>query len=279
MIKLSHYGDVIRIDSARTIAGRGHYWSTAYLIDGLLVDTGCAYSADELIRILGNKQIVNIVNTHSHEDHIGANSVFQKRRKGLRIFAHPLALPVLDNPRKKQPLQLYRRVMWGWPKPSMGKSVEDGEVIETEGYAFQVISTPGHSPDHICLYEQKREWLFTGDLYVGGKDRALRKDYDIWQIIASLKRIAELPLKNIFPGCARVRDNPRKVITNKINYLEKMGNKVLELHRQGKSESAIARFLLGGPMLIEFLTSGHFTRRNLVRSYLGAEKPMDRQSK
>ena len=271
MIKLSQYGDVIRIDSARTIAGRGHYWSTAYLIDSLLIDTGCAHSAGELTSTLGSKEIVSIINTHTHEDHIGANGVLQKKRKGLEVFAHPLALPILENPREEQPLQLYRRLMWGWPTPSKGKPVEDGEVIETEGYAFQVIYTPGHSPDHICLYEQKQSWLFTGDLYVGGKDRALQEDNDIWQIIASLKRIAELPLKKLYPGCARVRDDPKETITNKIKYLEEMGDKVLELHRQGKSEKAIVRSLLGGPMWIELITSGHFARRNLVRSYLGTD--------
>ena len=271
MIKLSHFGDVIRIDSARTIAGRGHYWTTAYLIDGLLIDTGCAHSADELIRALASKEIVNIVNTHTHEDHIGANGELQKKYKGLEIFAHPLALPILENPREEQPLQLYRRVMWGWPKPSKGKPLEDGEVIETEKYALQVIYTPGHSQDHICLYEQKQGWLFTGDLYVGGKDRALREDSDIWQIIASLKRIAELPLRKLYPGCARVPDNPKEAITGKINYLEEMGSNVLGLHRQGKSEKAIVRSLLGGPMLIELITSGHFARRNLVRSYLDGE--------
>lgn len=268
MIKLSQYGEVIRIDSARTIAGRGHYWSTAYLIDGLLIDTGCAHSAGELINVLGSKEIVSIVNTHTHEDHIGANGELQTKHKSLEIFAHPLALPVLENPGEEQPLQLYRRVMWGWPKPSKGKPVENGEVIETKRYAFQVIYTPGHSPDHICLYEQKQGWLFTGDLYVGGKDRALGEGYDIWQIIASLKRIAQLPLTKLYPGCARVRDNPGETIAKKIKYLEEMGNKVLELHRQGKSEKAIVRSLLGAPMWIELITWGHFARRNLVRSYL-----------
>jgi glyoxylase-like metal-dependent hydrolase (beta-lactamase superfamily II) len=268
MIKLRQYGDVIRIDSARTIAGRGHYWTTAYLIDGLLIDTGCAHSAGELINALACKEIISIVNTHTHEDHIGANGELQKKRKGLEVFAHPLALPVLENPREKQPLKLYRQVMWGWPKPSKGRPVEDGEEIQTKNYTFKVVCTPGHSPDHICLYEQKQGWLFTGDLYVGGKDRALREDNDIWQIIASLKRIAELPLRKLYPGCARVRENPREAITNKIEYLEEMGSKVSELHRQGKSEKAIVRSLLGGPMLIELVTSGHFARRNLVRSYL-----------
>jgi glyoxylase-like metal-dependent hydrolase (beta-lactamase superfamily II) len=270
MLKISQYGEVVRIDSARTLGGRGYYWSTSYLVDGMLIDTGCAHSAGELIVALDSKHVVSIVNTHSHEDHIGANGVLQEKRKGLEIFAHPFALRVLENPKEAQPLQLYRRVMWGWPRPSKGNPVWNGEWIETGRYAFQVIYTPGHSPDHICLYEQKQGWLFSGDLFVGGKDRALRAGYDIWQIIASLKRVAELPLNVMYPGCARVRDNPGEALKNKIVYLEEMGSKVLQLNRQGLGEKEIVQSLFGGPMLIEFVTTGHFSRRHLVRSYLGA---------
>jgi glyoxylase-like metal-dependent hydrolase (beta-lactamase superfamily II) len=268
MLKFTQLDQLTRIDSARTIAGRGYYWSTAYLIDGLLVDTGCAHTAVELARALSGKHISQIINTHSHEDHIGANGLIQRQYDGLEIFAHPLALSVLENPRKEQPLHPYRRIMWGWPQPSFGQPVEDGAVIETKKYSLQVIYTPGHSPDHLCVCEPNRGWLFTGDLFVGGRDRALRKEYRIWEIITSLKRVAQLPLTKLFPGCARVRENPKQALTDKIEYLEETGEKVLELHQKGKSVSHIARTIFGGAMFIEVFTLGHFTRRALVESYL-----------
>jgi glyoxylase-like metal-dependent hydrolase (beta-lactamase superfamily II) len=68
-----------------------------------------------------------------------------------------------------------------------------------------VIPTPGHSPDHICLFEAQQGWLFSGDAYIGGKDRALRAGYDIHGIIASLKRLSELPVTTIFSGSGTVR--------------------------------------------------------------------------
>jgi len=268
MLRKSKFGEVTRFDSARTIAGRGRYWTTAYLVDGLLVDTGCAFSAGELAGAVRNEKLIGIFNTHSHEDHIGANGILQEGHQNLPIYAHPLALPVLKDPRATQPLQPYRRVMWGWPKPSIGQPVEDSELINTSSHDFQVIHTPGHSPDHCCLYEQQRGWLFTGDLFVGGKDRALRIDYDIWQIIASLKRVAELPLTTLFPGSARVRENPEKDLVEKIEYLEEIGGKVLDLHQQGLSARAIAKAIFGSPLMIEFITFGHFSRLGLVNSYL-----------
>lgn len=273
MLRTTKFEDVTRFDSARTVAGKGYYWTTAYRVGDLVIDTGCAYSADELAKALAGEHITHIVNSHSHEDHIGANGVLQNQHAGLKIFAHPLALPVLKDPRRTQPLQPYRRLFWGWPEPSEGQPVEDGQVIETGNYQFEVIYTPGHSPDHICLYEEARGWLFTGDLFVGGKDRALRVDYDIWQIIASLKKVATLSLTKLFPGSARVRDNPKQELSAKIDYLEKTGEKVLEMRKKGLSKKAIAKNVFGGPMWIEYVTLGHFTRAGLVNSYLKRDEP------
>jgi glyoxylase-like metal-dependent hydrolase (beta-lactamase superfamily II) len=268
MLTTSCFGSITRFDLARTIAGKGRYWTTAYLVDGLLIDSGCAHSARELLANLNGKQLTHLVNTHTHEDHIGANGPLQRVNSGLKILAHPLALSVLDDPREKQPLHPYRRLMWGRPEPSKGKRVADGDVIRTENFSFQVIFTPGHSSDHICLYEPKRGWLFSGDLFVGGKDRALSADADIWGVIHSLKKILEIPLTRLFPGSAKVRENPVSEIQEKVDYLEEMGGKVLELNRKGWNETEIARTVFGRVMFIEMFTLGHFSRRNLVRSYL-----------
>jgi glyoxylase-like metal-dependent hydrolase (beta-lactamase superfamily II) len=269
MLKITHYDEVTRFDLARTLFGRGRYWSSAYLVDGMLIDTGCAFSAPELADALADVPLARIVNTHAHEDHIGGNGPLQRQRDGLEILAHPLALPVLADPRTHQPLHLYRRVMWGWPEPSRAMPVSDGQVIETERHQFEVVYTPGHSPDHVCLYEARRGWLFTGDLFVGGQDRALRAGYDVWDIIASLKRIAALPASTLFPGSARVRHDPAQALADKIVHLETLGAQVLALHRQGKRVSEIVHALCGGPMTIEFVTLGDFSRRRLVLSYLG----------
>jgi glyoxylase-like metal-dependent hydrolase (beta-lactamase superfamily II) len=268
MLKVSSYDPITRIDLARTLAGRGRYWTTAFLVDDLLIDSGCAHSASELQSYLRDKALTQLVNTHTHEDHIGANGRIQRIKAGLKILAHPLALPVLSEPRARQLLHPYRRFMWGWPEPSKGEQVADGDVIRTDNFHFQVIYTPGHSPDHICLYEPECGWLFSGDLFVGGHDRALSADADIWGVIASLKKIANLPLTRLFPGSARVRENPQSELLEKVAYLEAMGERVLELYRKGENVNTIASVLFGSSMFIEVITLGHFSRKNLVRSYL-----------
>jgi len=268
MIQISQFGPVTRFDLARALPA-WRYWTTAYLVDGLLVDSGCAHCVGETLAALAGTPLAWIANTHTHEDHIGANGTLQSQKPGLEIYAHPQALPILADPHGKQPLQPYRRLFWGWPTPSIGKPVENGDVISTNQYQFQVIYTPGHSSDHICLYESNQGWLFSGDLFVGGQERALRAGTDIWQLIASLKRIAELPMSWLFPGSARVRQNPINEVNRKIAYLEKLGDEVVAHSDQGWNVERIARKLLGPPKQVELITMGHFSRRCLVLSYLG----------
>ncbi len=270
MLKTSSFGEVTRFDMSRTIAGRGRYWTSAYLLDKIMIDTGCVHTAGELEFALAGSQIDTIINTHSHEDHFGANANLQEHFPNVQVYSHPLAIQVLANPGLYQPLQPYRRLFWGQPQPTKAKPIDNGSVIETDNYNFQVIHTPGHSPDHLCLYEPNHRWLFTGDLYVGGKDRALRAGSDIWQVIESLKLISTYPIKQMFPNSARVPQEPTVQLQKKILYLEEMGARVLDLHQQGKEVGEIARIVFGGPMLIEMITLGHFSRRRLILSYLGA---------
>jgi glyoxylase-like metal-dependent hydrolase (beta-lactamase superfamily II) len=269
MIKRGNFEPVTRFDLARSLPGTFRYWTTAYLVGDTLIDSGCAHCAGELLESLAEKQLAQIINTHTHEDHIGANGILQDRNKGLKIRTHPKALAVLADPRHEQPLHPYRRIFWGWPDPSLAHAVTDGEIIESGAYRFQVIYTPGHSADHICLHEAERGWLFSGDLFVGGQERALRQGYDIWQIIQSLKKIAQLPLRCLFPGAARVRENPGDELHAKITYLEELGGQVLDLYHRGWDVPAITRKLCGAPMTIEWITLGHFSRKHLVLSYLG----------
>lgn len=278
MFRSIPFGEVTRFDMARDLPGGFRYWTTCYYVDGLLIDSGCAHCAPDLLRALADQPVERIVNTHTHEDHIGCNGRLQSRQPDLEILAHPLALPVLADPRHAQPLHLYRQVFWGWPTACRAQAVADGEMIESAQHSFQVIHTPGHSQDHLCLYEPEKGWLFSGDLFVGGKDRAIRQGSDIWGIIASLKRIAALPMAWLFAGSARVRQNPGgkenrfQELIDKIDYYEALGEEMLDLQRQGLSERQIVRRLCGGPMTVEWVTLGHFSRRWLARSYLATPR-------
>jgi glyoxylase-like metal-dependent hydrolase (beta-lactamase superfamily II) len=265
MLQVEQYGPIVKFCAARTFVGRSFYRTAAYWVDGLLIDTTCHFTATELLRVTAGLALEQIVNTHCHEDHIGANHALQMARS-VAIQAHPLALPILEHPRL-QYLQLYRRVFWGWPLPSQGSPI--GEWVETKQYRFQVMYTPGHSPNHICLFEPSQGWLFSGDAYIGGQDRTARPDYDVYAIITSLRKLAALPVKQLFPGSGTVRlHDPVADIQRKVTQLEELGSQVRRLHAEGLSVPAIQRQLLGPDPSIRYLTLGHFRAKYLVEAYL-----------
>ena len=86
--------DVVRLRSARQFAGRWAYYLTAaYWVDGLLIDTGCAHTAEQLASALDDVGIERVVKTHGHEDHIGANS-YGRAKYNCPVLAHSVALLV-----------------------------------------------------------------------------------------------------------------------------------------------------------------------------------------
>jgi glyoxylase-like metal-dependent hydrolase (beta-lactamase superfamily II) len=266
--KLTPAGDVVKLRVARGFFGRPAYFTAAYWIDGVLIDTGCAHTARQFVSTLRGWRVDRVANTHAHEDHIGANAAVQAAFR-CSIQAHPAALPILRDP-ARQPLQLYRRLFWGWPEPCEVESL--GEWVETPRHRLQVVHTPGHSPGHVCFFEPEQGWLFSGDAYIGGRDRALREGYDIHGILGSLKKLADLPVQAIMAGSGTVRWHGVEPLLDKIAYLEELGERIRHLHDQGLSPRRIRRRVLGPELPIAYVTLGHFSGRHLVDSYLNGFK-------
>lgn len=273
MLNIKRYGEVTRIEMARSILGRGWYRTAAYLVGRTLIDSGPAHTSEELVRFLTDVPIDQILNTHAHEDHFGANGPLQRERERISIYAHPEAIPILENPAEEQPLQLYRQIMWGWPEPCQAQPVGEGDTVRDGDLHWETLHTPGHTDHHLCFYEPDHGWLFSGDLFIGGRDRALGAGNDVWQIMDSLRRLAGLPARTLYPGAARVRTDPHGALQGRIRILEDLADQILTLHQKGWDEDRIARKVSGGPMLIELFTGGHFSRRHLVRSFLRRLEP------
>ena len=74
------------------------------------------------------------------------------------------------------------------------------ERINLGGRTVEILHTPGHAPGHMCFWEEKKSYLFTGDLVYKGTLTAWFPSTDPEAYLESLETVAELSAKRIFPA-------------------------------------------------------------------------------
>lgn len=115
--------------------------------------------------------------------------------------------------------------------------VNDGDVLNVGEYSFKLIHTPGHTPGHMCLYDEKKQVLFSGDHILGDITPVITIDLNhkspLTKYLRSLKLIKQLPIKHIFTAHRRKISDPYKRISE------------LEEHHMRRLEQVIS-ILKGG---------------------------------
>lgn len=263
MLQATQIDAVTRYKMARTVLGRDLYHVAAYFVDGLLIDTGFSYLAEQFYQEIKNKNVQQVVNTHHHEDHVGANYLVEQRR-GLKALVHPLARPLIEKPPKK--LKRYRDLVWGVPQPAHPEAI--GAKISTAKHSFEVMHLPGHSHDHIGLYEPQQGWLFSGDLFLSVKVRVLRFDEDLMALMDSLRQVTALPLSRLFCGSGKVLDNPVVILKQKLAFYEELEQRIALLHQTGWEAEKIRDTVLGKEGVWPWMSQGEFSKLNLVKAFL-----------
>ncbi|RLG23976.1 MBL fold metallo-hydrolase [Methanosarcinales archaeon] len=127
------------------------YTSNVYLITGTwnaiddlntLVDVGRDPSVIEKINNastgVGKKRVEQVVLTHSHYDHASLLPQIIETFKP-EVYAYSSSLEGVDH------------------------LLKDGDMLKLGDRIFEIIYTPGHSSDSICLYCEEERVLFAGD--------------------------------------------------------------------------------------------------------------------
>jgi len=176
----------------------------SYLIVGekqaLLFDTGMGISDIHKV-ISGLTQLPTIVlNSHTHNDHVGGNWQFETvygmdtdftrtNAKGSRQDAQDELGPGMicgDLP-KGFDSKAYATRPW-----RISRFLHDHDKIDLGGRTLEVLSTPGHTPDAISLFDRARGLLFTGDTYYPAPIWLYRPETNLDDYVASVKRLAAL---------------------------------------------------------------------------------------
>lgn len=280
MIQIEEHGPVIAIRMARAFLGKPLAWATAYWVDGLLIDTGPACAARDLLRALHNRPVTQIAITHTHEDNIGGLASLRAAYPQARVYASAYALPTLAHPDRLR-LQWYRRLAWGLPQPVRDAIALDavGNTLQTAAYTLRAVETPGHTPDHVSFYEPGQRWVFCGDAFTPGRIRTWPREADLFGVVSSLRTLADLRPERLFPSGAAVRRTPLPEIHAQIGLYIRLARDVARLEAAGLSTEAIAQELFAGEPRSPAWTEHHLTVANLIealRSYNALVEPYPR---
>ena len=120
-------GDWNRIDDINTIIDPG--------TDDFIID-----EIERLSTGFGKIPVAQVILTHNHFDHAGAVKAI-KERYNARVLA-------------------FSEGAW------VDELLSDGEFIKVGDDILEVLHTPGHSSDSICLYAPSEKVLFSGDTQV-----------------------------------------------------------------------------------------------------------------
>lgn len=262
-------GEVIQLLVNIEFEGQTAYTMALYYVDGLLIDTGPLSQRRELTPFLDDLAVDAVINTHHHEDHIGNNPFFEER--GIPIFAHPSAVPLIRDTSLWTPqLLYYQRLFFDLPPSSNCRAA--GDYISGRRYRFRVIHTPGHSPDHIALFEEQNGWLFTGDLFRSVKVTHLRKNEDYDATLASLENLMNCDFHTIFCSGGKVYEPGRVKLREKIQWSKTLQADALRLSDEGWDDTAIRDQLLGAENMMAQFTEGDYSKLNMIQAVLNSKK-------
>jgi hydroxyacylglutathione hydrolase len=132
-------------------------------------------------------KVTAVVETHVHADHLSC----------ARELAHQTGVPLFLGP--------------GAEATYAFSPLQDGQVIEVGNRRIEVMHTPGHTPEHVCLWVDKwfaltGDTLFVGDvgrvdLSHGDDGRVLPVPRRAEQLYDSLQRLLALPdWTEVYPG-------------------------------------------------------------------------------
>lgn len=251
-----------RVRLGRSVAGRPLYTVCVFEVGDSLVDSGPPAAAAELLAWARDRGIHRIVHTHHHEDHVGGDALLA-RELGVAVLAGAETAELLAQGYR---VPLYRRIVWGQPRTVPARPLP--AVYEAGGLRLQAIPTPGHSDDHIALWEPTRRWLFSGDLFVARRVRYLRRDENAWQVLASLRRLRDLRPEAMFCAHAGWVSEPGTALTARIAFWEGLADQALAANRAGLALPRIRRRLLGREGLMTLLSGGDFSKQNLIASLI-----------
>jgi glyoxylase-like metal-dependent hydrolase (beta-lactamase superfamily II) len=184
----------------------------SYLILGekraLLLDTGMGISDIQKLVDGLTKLPVSVINSHTHNDHVGDNWRFSMIYGMDTAFTRQSAKGSSEDSQAEiAPDMLCGALPKGFDAKSYSVKpfhitewIHGGGKIDLGGRVLEVIPTPGHTPDSVALWDAHNGLLFTGDMYYAGPIYLFRSETDLDAYEASIAKMAALGAKLLLPA-------------------------------------------------------------------------------
>jgi glyoxylase-like metal-dependent hydrolase (beta-lactamase superfamily II) len=186
----------------------------SYLIIGgdkaVLFDTGMGISNIQPVVAGLTRLPVSVVNSHTHNDHVGDNWRFGDVYGMDTDFTRTNSRGSKDDAQAElAPDEICGALPAGFDAKAYSTKpfhithwLHDGDEIDLGGRTLKVIATPGHTPDSIALLDQQNGLLFTGDTFYLGPIYLYRPETDLDAYVASVRKLAAMAphLKLLLPA-------------------------------------------------------------------------------
>ncbi|MGA2781356.1 MAG: MBL fold metallo-hydrolase [Smithella sp.] len=192
----------------------------------LIIDTGfnrsvCFEAMQEGLRSLDiDLSKTDFMLTHMHSDHTGLvsrlateTSIVYFSRIDAKVFdKHINWQPMIDYAVSNgfqleelvKALESHPGIKYSPKKIPEFSLIDDGNIINIGDYRLKCLLTPGHTEGHICLYEEKKQILFSGDHVLYDITPHIESwSYEVNSLknyLESLERIRNLPVNIVLPG-------------------------------------------------------------------------------
>jgi glyoxylase-like metal-dependent hydrolase (beta-lactamase superfamily II) len=179
---------------------------------------------------LDGAALSQVIVTHGHTDHASGVTALAARFPRVRFLKMPW--PERDG---------------RWPAP--WESLGDGSVVPAGDDTLSAIHTPGHAPDHLCLWHPQSRTLFCGDLAQKGTTIYIPTNLqgDLVAYLASLERVLALRPALLLPAHGPVIDDAETLLRNYIEHRREREEQIVALLRDGQSspDAMVARMYRG----------------------------------
>lgn len=257
MLTVERHDDVTRV---RMTSWRGRlvgYDVSAYVVRHVLVDTGFPHVARDFAHFLDEnlQTIRGVIVTHWHEDHAGNAALVAARGLPVAISARTRA----QLAESAASIRFYRRFVWGVAAP-----VQSVSQFATD--ALRTIHTPGHTTDHQVVWDEERETLFSGDLFLGVKVRATFPDENPRQLVITLRDVASLRPRRMFDAHRGLVTNATSALQAKADWLADTIACIDAKIDAGWNDRAIQHEVLGRENAVGLISGGEYSKLTFVQA-------------